>query len=776
MDLRLTSSGPSDTQHLDHSLSLPYGINQTAMLAGMQENGLQERMNYSHGIHISAKYPLTRWVGDPGPWHPRGLTSNTEDISGQSMLSAIRDGQYIPTLQSNAVPSEIMPQSDSGYGSYNNRRSIADGSVCDDAFDTNIDTQSIIGGPMDVASKNAMVLDKIRAQVCLTYIWLLWAPWTNTSYPRKHDQRHRKPFKCDVEDCSRRIEGFSTPNDLDRHKRSVHPESQTSGNRYICQIGTCKNKNKIWPRADNFKAHLKRVHNTTNITDGDLEGYVYKQPISSDESRDNPRQEALSDFNEFSGLVNGQTNNWPTYLEVPHAINPLRSLNEAQGEDNLSLSSSPRGPADLHIHYPAPRQELFAETTEQGPTSQSPIAPSSRMQHNRLSLESEAFESIISPTQEQMAQVARDYSAETQVASVDASRSGVSDESDELGSTNSPAHGAPEHLVKTDSRGSGSIEPEDFSTQSTGPFDLDFDDTTTVRKLIDALDSRGFLEQFGYKKESPEAAELTKSEDSLAVGPNACHACPTCGKSFPRKCELKKHEKRHEKPYGCTMPDCAKKFGSKNDWKRHENTQHFMLEMWKCEEESCEKICYRRENFRTHLEKDHRIMDPARLEPKLEKCRVGRNCEARFWCGFCEKIIEIKQKGHQAWAERFDHIGEHFSSRNPEQKDISEWHNFDSSWGSKELLKDDSDSGDDFLSPTRSISAQHPSRDGIHHSLTHPKPKRKREDGNNFGNSKRNRVAGSQGLVCCHCGDLVTVSQLRCNFPCEHIPCDNCYR
>lgn len=158
MDLRLTSSGPSDTQHLDHSLSLPYGINQTAMLAGMQENGLQERMNYSHGIHISAKYPLTRWVGDPGPWHPRGLTSNTEDISGQSMLSAIRDGQYIPTLQSNAVPSEIMPQSDSGYGSYNNRRSIADGSVCDDAFDTNIDTQSIIGGPMDVASKNAMVL------------------------------------------------------------------------------------------------------------------------------------------------------------------------------------------------------------------------------------------------------------------------------------------------------------------------------------------------------------------------------------------------------------------------------------------------------------------------------------------------------------------------------------------------------------------------------------------------------------------------------------------
>lgn len=128
------------------------------MLAGLQENGLQERMNFSHGIHISVKYPLSRWVGDPGPWHPRGLTSNTEDIGGQSMLSGMRDGQFMTPLQSNVVPSEIMPQSDSGYGSYNNRRSIADGSVCDDAFDTNIDTQSIIGGPIDVTSKNAMVL------------------------------------------------------------------------------------------------------------------------------------------------------------------------------------------------------------------------------------------------------------------------------------------------------------------------------------------------------------------------------------------------------------------------------------------------------------------------------------------------------------------------------------------------------------------------------------------------------------------------------------------
>lgn len=238
-------------------------------------------------------------------------------------------------------------------------------------------------------------------------------------------------------------------------------------------------------------------------------------------------------------MVNGQTSNWPTYLEVPHGINSLRSLSEAQGEDNLSLSSSPQGTADLNIHYPAPRPELFTETTEHGPISHSPLAPTSRMQHNRHSREPEAFESIISPVQEQMARVTRDYSAEAQVVGMDASRSGISAESSELGSTNSPAHSVPEHLLKTNSRTTGSIEPEDFIAQSRGPFDLDFDDTTTVRKLIDVLDSRGVLERFGYKKESTEATDLTKSEDSLATSQNACHACAKCGKSFPRKCELK---------------------------------------------------------------------------------------------------------------------------------------------------------------------------------------------------------------------------------------------
>lgn len=41
---------------------------------------------------------------------------------------------------------------------------------------------------------------------------------------RKHVLRHEKPFLCDVDGCpkSKNGEGFTTPNDLDRHRRTKH--------------------------------------------------------------------------------------------------------------------------------------------------------------------------------------------------------------------------------------------------------------------------------------------------------------------------------------------------------------------------------------------------------------------------------------------------------------------------------------------------------------------------------------------------------------------------
>jgi len=148
--------------------------------------------------------------------------------------------------------------------------------------------------------------------------------------------------------------------------------------------------------------------------------------------------------------------------------------------------------------------------------------------------------------------------------------------------------------------------------------------------------------------------------------------------------------KSHELPYGCTFLTCNKTFDSKNDWKRHENSQHFHLETWRCDKErleggACAKVCYRKESFQDHLVKVHEI-DLDKINTIVENCRIGRNCQARFWCGFCRKLVELKRKGVDAWTERFDHIDDHFMGRHgqPKQK-IQEWVPMDSDRPKAEL-------------------------------------------------------------------------------------------
>lgn len=78
---------------------------------------------------------------------------------------------------------------------------------------------------------------------------------------RKHSQRHGKPFVCREPDCTR-TEGFSTKNDLDRHKKSVHHivPPNTIDRSFKCAGNNCSKREKIWPRLDNFKSHCTRMH------------------------------------------------------------------------------------------------------------------------------------------------------------------------------------------------------------------------------------------------------------------------------------------------------------------------------------------------------------------------------------------------------------------------------------------------------------------------------------------------------------------------------------
>lgn len=103
------------------------------------------------------------------------------------------------------------------------------------------------------------------------------------THGRKHKLRHVKPFHCDVPNCMRAKEGFGTKNDLDRHKKSVHSDSSVAGARYVCRLEQCgiKDPAKKWPRADNFRSHLQRVHKVVLKSDDNMDEYIYRYVASA---------------------------------------------------------------------------------------------------------------------------------------------------------------------------------------------------------------------------------------------------------------------------------------------------------------------------------------------------------------------------------------------------------------------------------------------------------------------------------------------------------------
>lgn len=142
-----------------------------------------------------------------------------------------------------------------------------------------------------------------------------------------------------------------------------------------------------------------------------------------------------------------------------------------------------------------------------------------------------------------------------------------------------------------------------------------------------------------------------------------------------RNCDLNKHIKRHLRPFGCTYPKCYKRFGAKSDWKRHENSQHFQQEAYRCDyadvskpKETCGQHFYRAEHFQEHLGQ-HNISS-AKTKDDLERCKIGKNCQSQYWCGFCGVIMKLDKKRNEAWDERFDHIANHFDR---EKKCIDNW-------------------------------------------------------------------------------------------------------
>ncbi|KAI5858174.1 hypothetical protein GGS23DRAFT_616498 [Durotheca rogersii] len=717
---------------------------------------------------------VARWYQrNDGPWTPHCLASSRDDIGNPAVLNNLRASSitYYNQPRGNLVPSECDPisprgvPSDSGYGSYRAKHSVANGSVCDESFDRNTETQSSIenlgdptfhpynlpkGGlgtgdswpqsqlppPPGSSAEHQANLGKDIAP-CL----LCNKSMKTMSEFKKHHQRHIKPFKCDVKNCPR-DGGFSTRNDLDRHKRSLHPDELATGNRYRCLLGLCKDKKKIWPRADNFRAHMKRIHHIAPITDDELDEYKFRPEPQANGTLGRTRDGVASDF---SG-----------------SMFPAERAGRAAEGWGL-----PRNPRVGLSAEPSPLEGGLG----QNQAEETPLL------HRPLALH---YSHVLGIDK-------RDNN------DGDTASAGVTDSRDDDKALDNPkethqmALTTPRHAIDEARSGKlGQIVESDEHHQSERPeSESDLGNHESILEFLERLQSQGLLEKFGYKKEDRPRPENTTRELANGTGSKQAYHCMLCKKKFNRRCELKKHEKRHQRPYGCTYPDCTKRFGSKNDWKRHENSQHFTVEHWRCDEkksthatQTCGKVIYRRELFRQHLSTYHDISDAALLESKLERCRIGRNCEARFWCGFCEKIVEIKRDGVLAWTERFNHVDDHFHGRNGQvKKEISDWRDQPLTYPRPGSPANDSEG----LGATSSTSASSADHDISDHTILEKqyirmaKPKRKRDDRSEALVSKR--IATEEVVAIFHCcGETMPVTSKQCtNFPCEHKLCIHCH-
>jgi hypothetical protein len=232
--------------------------------------------------------------------------------------------------------------------------------------------------------------------------------------------------------------------------------------------------------------------------------------------------------------------------------------------------------------------------------------------------------------------------------------------------------------------------------------------TDDAKAAMRALEETGQLQDvmtmLGYQitKVNIEQARKLPAKPARAVGSRIRCTEEGCDKTFQRPCELKKHIKRHDRPYGCTFAKCPKKFGSKNDWKRHETSQHFQLEVWKCSEpkssnptEKCGNSSRDRAPFKKHMMSEHNRSEGDELDQLLEKYHLGRNCESRFWCGFCEEIMDVKQTGLTAWKERYDHIDNHITGHGTAQMSMSQWKMIDPQQSKVDMSDSSGDDGAD---------------------------------------------------------------------------------
>ncbi|KAF1837483.1 hypothetical protein BDW02DRAFT_491271 [Decorospora gaudefroyi] len=628
--------------------------------------------------------PIARQMQDQS-WTPYNMrtSNNNEDrsLSRQSDMNYRRHSG-----PGSDVDSQVLP-SDEGYHSQMTTQSLLSNEPGRPSQD--LSTDMLVGmGNMNVVEtvpSEGTVMSRMpsdqRSQLSgrsgksskTTQCHVCGETSTCNSNYRKHMLKHEKPFKCEIAGCKRADKGFTTINDLDRHKKSVHLIGLQTRS-YQCAAQYCKNRAKVWPRLDNFKQHVERMHKEEDPLD--LINRSTLQPGQLSSSLDDDLTVSPMDT---SFAVAGMEKSFSAHP----AMTSMHMLDPPSEQDARRWSSFGEDPDGITRNaYPMTGQRSSLTSAPQDTRLQEaqrvshdqPHIPVIPRRQNALAVPGRVSKPGQRPSKPSLTKIDGPFSNAPQTKS-EQQRSALQKLSQAVASSISSSTrpvDLEELILNILHQATGSAKYRDMSSEPTQP---DANGQNSIKRITlskgDAL--RATQAMANLIKGSPGSANTVPRRSGKGFMPNA-KICPVCELAVARDCDLRKHMKRHEKPYGCTYPKCHKRFGAKSDFKRHESSQHFQLEAFRCAEiqasgATCGAHEHREEAFRNHLKTQHNI-PPEELPARIKRSKIGKNCQGSFWCGFCQVVRQLSSRRNAAWDERFNHIAHHFEK---EKKNIDEW-------------------------------------------------------------------------------------------------------
>ncbi|EED16042.1 C2H2 finger domain protein, putative [Talaromyces stipitatus ATCC 10500] len=483
-------------------------------------------------------------------------------------------------------------------------------------------------------------------------------PWTGKlpSEMRKHLARHRKSHLCEENHCGRR---FGSLNDLERHRKSVHNKSPQCGPKemYKCFGRNCRHPEKEWPRLDNFKAHLRRQHDDQNVEDLVSQSRLWyeKRKIEEEEKKEKLITEGPASGIEVTPRKEATQSNVDT-LKTPSPLDNDDSLKTITPFKML-LSSGPHNSGD---YFDGRLKDLTLNPIGHSQSFPGNISP------ENLQTPNDSFPSTLKTGSSSPVQADMKLPSLPDVLG-DISSQGRNDLVFRKRPESTPEKRT---LPGVESFDPGVMSEKAFAIAAKLQNEmhcLSHEERKVIASIINlektqerSKEEDSFSKRVDTREEPSQSAKVVSKKEGFT--------CQTCQKSFSRPSTLRKHQKRHEKPYGCTFTGCYSSFGSKSDWKRHESMQHCHTQSFRCslprdKHDECARVFLREQEFLKHLDIVHH--GPGRMKKlqQLADGRIGANdAESKFtyWCGFCKVIKIVEKTGVEALKERFDHIDSHF--------------------------------------------------------------------------------------------------------------------